>query len=275
MTRIGKQSGLLLLASFLALTNGSSFGAILEGQSAGYGLSVDVDALSVLSVDVGPLPAGVTGDAPAPYNDAATVLNVLFASSIPFVVSGNVSADAVQGTAFSNVDGLTGSRLTSASGGVVGAGIDVVTLPILGDGITVLGLDGTLSSTAQIAGDYGSLVATGTTVIESLSLEINDIPVDLSAYVGVAVAPNTSVNLAVLGILNTSLILNEQVIAPDQSSITVNALRLNVNLAGLVVGEVILGHSQAQMTGVPEPATWLLLFSTVPAGLVLRRRLYS
>jgi hypothetical protein len=272
MTRKIQQLGVIALATFLAFGSSSCFGAILGAHSAGYGLSVDIDALNVLSLDVGPLPSGVSGAAPAPYNEAGTVLNVLVNSSIPLVVSGSVSADAVQGAAFSNVEGLPGNRLTSASGGVVGAGIGIVTLPIIGDGIELLGLDGTLSSTAQIAGDYGTLVATGTTIIESLSLAINDIPVDLSAYVGVAVAPNTSVNLAALGILNTTLILNEQVISPDQSSIVVNALRLNLNLASLVVGEVILGHSEARMAGVPEPCTCLLLASAVPMGLLLRRR---
>lgn len=250
----------LLIAAFAALlaaTVAAPVQAInVSASSSGYGLFVDINALNTFNLDAGPLPINVSGVAPAPYADAATVLNVSIGSDIPLVVEGDVTAGAVSATASSNVDGGPGSRITSASGGIVDGGIDVVTLPIAGPGVTLLGLDATLSSTAQISGDFGSLAAVGTTTIQDLDLVLNAIPVDLSAYVNVAVAPNTSVNLAALGIANASLILNEQIIAGDQSSIVVNAFHLNVNIANSIVAEVILGHSQAQMTArpIPEPS---------------------
>ena len=243
---------------------------VLSASSSGYGLGVDISAL-VINLDVGPLPAGVSGSAPAPYNQAGTVLNVLTTDVVPLVISGTVSADAVNATATSNVDGSAGSKTTFASGGVVGAGVDVVTLPILPPGVTLLGLDGTLSSTAQITGDFGSLVATGTTVIQDLDLVISGIVVDLSAYVNVAVAPNTSINLAALGILNSSLILNEQVVAVDQTSISVNAFHLSLGLLN-ITADVILGHSQAQVTAIPEPGSILLAGLGGLACVALRRR---
>ena len=242
-------------AALLAASIASPVQAInISASSSGYGLFVDFNALNTFNLDAGPLPVGVSGVAPAPYADAGTVLNVSISSNVPLLAEGDVTAASVSATAASNVDGALGSRITSASGGIVDGGVDVVTLPIAGPGVNLLGLDATLSSTAQISGDFGSLAAVGTTTIQDLDLILNAIPVDLSAYVNVAVAPNTSVNLAALGILNSSLILNEQIIAGDQSSIVVNAFHLNVNIANSIVAEIILGHSQAQMTALPEPS---------------------
>lgn len=263
-----------VLAGVLVLASSSvSHAATIAADSLGYGLSVDLNALG-LNLDVGPLPVGVSGIAPAPYGESETVLNVSVASNIPLVVSGAVNAGVVSGTASSNVDGGAGPRTTAASGGVVGAGVNVNTIPILGGGITLLGLDATMNSTAQISGDYGSLVATGSTVFESLNLVISGLPVDLSAYVGVAVAPNTGIDLSLLGLANATLILNEQIVAPDSSSIVVNGLRLNLNLLN-IGGEVILGHAQANVVAVPEPTTGLLLgLALLPAAALaaIKRR---
>lgn len=257
-------------AALLTIQFGSTAHATnISASSSGYGLFVDANALNLVNLDAGPLPAGVAGTAPAPYSNSNTVLNVNVTSSIPVVASGSVTAGSVSATAASNVNGGPGSRITSASGGVVGAGVNMVTLPVLGPGLTLLGLNATLGSTAQISGNFGSLAAVGTTTIQNLGLTVSGIPVNLSAYVNVPIAPNTSVNLAALGIANASLILNEQIIAGDQSSIVVNAFHLNVNVANSIVAQVILGHSQAQMTAiVPEPSSALL--STLAIGGVCR-----
>ncbi len=126
-------------------------------------------------------------------------------------------------------------------------------------GISPISLNGTLNSTAQIVGDNSGFSATGSTTIQQLSLTILGIPVDLSAFVGVNVAPNTSINLSALGIANASLILNEQIVAPDHTSIVVNALDLQFSaVLGTIHGDVILGHSEAHVTAVPEPSTCIM-----------------
>jgi hypothetical protein len=264
--------GALLL---LALGSAQHFASasIISATSNGYGLNVSANALG-LNVSAGPLPIGASGTAPAPYNVPQTVLNVSVTNSIPLVVSGAIGADAVNGSAMSNVDGLPGIRTTSASGGVVGADVDLVTVPILGPGVSLLGLDATLSSTAQITGEHGSLAATGNTTIENLGLSIGLINVPLGAYVGVNVAPNTSVNLAALGILNASLILNEQIIAGDNSSITVNAFHLSLNIGNAAATSVILGHSQASVvtSPVPEPSTLMIVGLGLATTMGWRRR---
>jgi hypothetical protein len=258
----------VMATAIMVLATTASHALNIAASSSGYGLEVDIDVLG-LGIDVGPLPVGVSGSAPGPYGDSDSVLNVSVISSIPLVVSGDVGAAAVNASIASDVDGLSGSRTTSASGGVVGADISAVTLPFLGPGLTILGLDGTLSSTASISGDWGTLVAMGSTTIESVGLTISGIPVNLSAYVNVPIAPNTSVNLAALGILNASLILNEQIIAPDNSSIEVNAFHLTLGLLN-IGGEVILGHSQVSMTAIPEPGSMLL--GGLGFGLAIFRR---
>lgn len=160
----------------IAATIGSAAvqAAVISATSNGYGLNANVSALG-LNLSAGPLPVGVSGVSPAPYNLSQTTLNANVASSIPFVITGNIGASVVNATATSNVDGTPGSKLATASGGVVGADLNVNTIPALGGGITLLGLDGTLSSTAQISGNTGTLVAVGTTTIENLALTLNAI----------------------------------------------------------------------------------------------------
>jgi len=184
---------LIVAVSGGALVSGSN-AANISASSSGYGLDAHISALG-LNVDAGPLPTGASGTAPAPYSTSQMTLNVNTTGNIPVVVSGNISANSVTGTAVSIVDGLAGSRTTSATGGVVGANIGTNTLSIAGPGVTLLGLNGTLNSSAQITGDFGSLAATGTTTIQSLGLTINGIGVNLAPFVGVSVAPNTSIEI--------------------------------------------------------------------------------
>lgn len=123
--------GLVIFGVVSCLTLGGNIarGLTISATSEGYGLSVDVDAIA-LSVDVGPLPVGISGTAPGPYSDSASVLNVNVDGSVAFVVSSSIEAGAVNASASSNVDGLPGNRDTSASGGIVGANFDVLTLPL-------------------------------------------------------------------------------------------------------------------------------------------------
>lgn len=264
--------GLMTGAIFVALPPSRAGAATISASSAGYGLGVDVQALGLVHLQAGPLPTGASGTAPVAYTQNKSTLNVNVSASTPLVASGLVSAAAVNATANSNVDGLAGLRTTQASGGVVGAGVHLNTLPIIGSGLSLLGVDGTLSSTASISGDVGMLTAHGSTTIESLLLNIGGINVDLSAFVGASIAPNTGVNLSLLGISNVSLILNEQIVAPDQSSISVNAFHLSLNQAGLVTGDVVLGHSQAMVTAVPAPSSVASALSLGAMRLLARRK---
>ncbi|MEO8672958.1 MAG: choice-of-anchor P family protein [Tahibacter sp.] len=61
-------------------------------------------------------------------------------------------------------------------------------------------------------------------------------------------APNTSVDLSGLGILGTTLILNEQVTGGDgvhNMTLSANGLHLTMNVAGVITANVIIAHADA------------------------------
>jgi hypothetical protein len=167
----------------------------------------------------------------------------------------------------------------------------------------------TLTSTASVSGDYGALSATGDSVIidangagdgfatfSVLGLNFN-LPVDAQGHA----APNTSLTINTASAvafgdhLGTDLagsihiILNEQIVTGDgitSRGMEVNALHitfdhvgasffnvLNVHLDdnNLVNGDIIVGHSQALLTAVPEP-TSLCLLAAACGITILRRR---
>lgn len=252
--------------------------AVLTGQSSGYALQVNAGvSAGILSMNLnaGPAPSGVAGSAPAPYDVNQSVLFATVTSSVPLLASGSVTASLVNAQAESNIDGLPGTRFVRAETGLEEGGVNISTLPIIGAGLSALSVLATLDSSAEISGDHGALSATGSTTIKAISLSIGGVPVDLSGYVNVAIAPNTGIDLSLLGIAGATLVLNEQIIAPDNSSIVVNAFRLDLDatLLGLGVDAgIVFGHSQASLTTVvPEPRAALLL-SVAALSLCKRKR---
>ena len=263
----------LALATVASLSLSNSTQAdVIDVTTFGYGVDINLDAL-IVGVNVGPLPFGVGGSGSTPHSLAGSVVD-LDVDSGNALATGTVTADLVSGTASSDVDGLPGPRTAAASGGVAGLNVDITTLPVVGSGIPIFAFDGTLSSEASVVGDFGSFAASGSSTFESLALTINNVVIDLSAYVGVSVAPNTIIDLDVLGLADVTLTLNQQIIAADQSSIEVNALHLQLGLIGAVEGDVRLGHSSVAMvaTAVPEPTTLLAAPGLVALTLLRRRR---
>jgi hypothetical protein len=131
----------------------------------------------------------------------------------------------------------------------------------------------TIQSTAEVSGDFGALVRTGTTTLEGLS--ILGIPV-----LDVTPAPNT----VLLELLGITIIANEQTITGDGISaagIEVNALHIIFDDAvaglGLLSGNIIISHSEAELIAepnivdVPEPGSLLILASGITLLFGLRR----
>lgn len=281
--------------------------AVTSAESAGYGAQIDLSVAGLINVNaLSLLPGQVSsGIAPAPYDRSASALNLNVDAGIGIgpILGTEVSFDLATATgllsssAESNVNGLMGSRYVTAMGQVDGLSLNVakslVTAPLLGTtSSTLLGLNATtIASNAQISGDYGSLSATGTSVIKDLSLTVAgatiNIPSLLGAYGyidvnGVLTAePNTTL-LNVGGVANLRLVLNEQIVTGDgvnDLGIEVNAIHLyfdgiNLNVPlidNLLVGDIVLGHSQASlMTVVPEPTS--LALGALGLGCLLRRR---
>lgn len=62
--------------------------------------------------------------------------------------------------------------------------------------------------------------------------------------------PNTAIDLAALGIVGATLVLNERTVGGDGAhslSVSTNSLRLTLNVAGLVTANIIIGHSEASL----------------------------
>ncbi|BAW79619.1 hypothetical protein TAO_0249 [Candidatus Nitrosoglobus terrae] len=128
----------------------------------------------------------------------------------------------------------------------------------------------TMTLNASAININGHLALNGNTAIENVNVLGHALINSMAP-----IAPNTIIDLSTFGITNASLILNEQFQTAD--SITVNALDLKLNgssimgLPTLISGDLILGHSMAQLvnslasTTIDNPSV-LLLFST---GLII------
>ena len=63
-------------------------------------------------------------------------------------------------------------------------------------------------------------------------------------------APNTSVDLGALGIVDATLILNEHTVTGDgvhSISLATNAIHLALNVPGLVTADVVFAHSDSTL----------------------------
>ncbi len=237
---------------------------VISGASSAYGESVSLTLTPLLgpvvNITSGPLPT-VSGSAPPPYSNSNSVLSVS--------VGGILTTGVLTVNANSNVNGLPGARSTSAD-----ATVDDLSLSIL----SVLGVNlASIQSTADVSGDFGALLATGTTTIVGLSIN-GGIAVNLTP------APNT-VLLSALGITITA---NEQTTSGDgisNAGIDVNALHINFTnvpaviglTAGLLNGDIVISHSEATAsaqrdTAVPEPGSLLLLAGGIVLAWGLSRR---
>lgn len=277
---------------------------VISGNSDAYALGVDINvAGELLTVDV-TAPSGVSGSAPAPYNINNSVLGAevdlgagVTVGNLLDVQAAALADETLLGaTASSNVDGGMGARMTSATATVNDLSLDVVNttfLSVITD--TAVNLSSsTIYSEASVAGDYGDFDAMGSSYIEDLSinlfglgeLDLASLGLEVDADGFIAASPNFEV-LDVSGIAGLNLILNEQYGSCNDMfcSMGVNALRLSfnavdlsglgLNLSGLLDGDIVIGHSYAEMSAqineVPAPAT-LGIFGLVMLALGFTKR---
>lgn len=232
--KLAATAGLVLLASSASAT-------VVSGSSSGYGANVDLSG--VLGLQVGPLPNSASGAAPAPYNNSDSVANV----EVGTLGLLNLSANAVSGHAQSNIDGLSGDRYTLGESEIVGLAINSPLLTLTAD---------TITSSANISGDYGSIDPVGSSNLANASLSIAGQRIDLDANA----AANTAILPGLLNPLGLSLVLNEQTMSDDgngNASMITNALHLSFNDAllglGVLNGDIVIGHSQASLSAVTAP----------------------
>lgn len=255
--RLSLVTGIVLL-----VVSGTGHATVIGGSSSSYvvggNVSVTLLTQSLLDLDIAATPAS-SGTAPSAYDvsESGPSLNVQLNSVIGSV--GSIGADMLDTHASSNIDGSAGVKFATASASVADIGFslsDLVSLNL-----------GTVKSTASVSGDFGALTPTGETILDGVELSIAgkrialiDIP-----------APNTVVDLSLLGLAGSSLILNEQILTGDGVSelgLVVNAIHLSFNtfLHGFfsLTGDIIISHAQAQITAEPGQAAAPVALATIP-----------
>jgi PEP-CTERM motif len=240
-----------MVATALA-TATAPFGAqaqVIGGASSAYGETISISGAAVLN---SPAQPSIGGTAPAPYNLSTSLLTL---SVAPVLTSGLLTVDAS-----SNVDGAAGNRAANAS-----ALIDNLLLTAGLNSFTATAIQ----STAQVAGDYGSLIATGSTTL-------TDVSVNGSVAVNLSPLPNTVFfnNGSLLVVLNEQIVTGNGI---DTRALQVNGLHAtltNFPLAGfgLFSGDLIIAHAEASLAAVPEPSTYAMFGAGIAALLIALRR---
>lgn len=191
--------------------------------SGAFGESVNVTVLGTGSVSSGPTPA-VT----LPSGGGGPVTDSLANVNLAGVLTTGVLNVSTQG---SNLGSHQGTSTSSAQ--VNGTTLLAALAPALG-GDPLLTAD-VISSTCTSNGDGSS----GSSNLVGLEIAGN----------GGAVTPPPNTTIDVLGAI--SITLNEQIVnnSPGETSITVNAVHVRLNLDGLASGDVILSQSRCRAAG--------------------------
>ena len=217
-----------------------------SASSSAFGESVAVIVTPLVGVTAtvtsGPLPTAA-GAAPPPYNVSNTVASVTVSASAA-ANSALLQTGILTANATSNVPG---SNTTTANATVNNLNLDAVAFSGL------LGIDATtVRSSVQIDGTCGgTLNATATTLIEGGQAFGSLLGVGGSVAIAAAPPPN----FVALNVAGIRVVLNEQSIAGNGvtlRSATVNAIHVYltnapVALLGVLNGDIVIGHSEAQV----------------------------
>lgn len=212
-----------ILCAGIALAAPASADVTDVSGSGAFGESVNVTVLGSGTVTSGPMPS-----VDLPSGGGGPVTNSLASVNLPGVLTAGLLNVSTQGT---NLGSHSGTSTSSAQ--VAGATLLSALAPSLG-GSPLLTAD-VISSQCTSNGDgsSGSSTLVGLTVAGS--------------PVAVNPPPNTTIDL--LGAVTVTL--NEQIVTgtPGETSITVNAVHVRLNLDGIASGDVILSQSRCRAAG--------------------------
>ncbi len=307
------------LATIVPGWNNISHAGVITGESSAYGvelnLGISVAEVAVVTAGLGPFSTS-SGVAPAIYNlssndISAGALGALNVGGVLGTVNFiSLETGLLETTSVSNVNGGLGGRSTTASANVNDVSLSILSLVGVDPAITAetfISLEATaVESNAAVSGDFNALSESGSTTIAGvgggagtqavLSVLGVEFVLDLSAPANTLISIDSMVSGLASLQGSISVILNEQIVTGDtinSRGIDVNAIHVTfsdvgVNLGalgiGLLNGDVIISHSEAQMSAldtssaVPEPSSFALLGIAALGALsrlVIRRRKQS
>jgi hypothetical protein len=211
-----------VLCAGIALAAPASADVTDVSGSGAFGESVNVTVLT------GSVTSGPTPSVTLPAGGGGPVTDSLANVNLPGVLTTGLLNVSTEGTNLGTHGGTSTSSAQVAGATVLGA-----LAPSLG-GDPLLTAD-VISSQCTSNGDGSS----GSSTL--VGLEIAGSPVAVNP------APNTTID--VLGAITVTL--NEQIVnnSPGETSITVNAVHVRVNLDGIASGDVILSQSRCRAAG--------------------------
>jgi hypothetical protein len=225
-------AALLMGAVIIPATFVSPAGAdVNEVGGGGYALSVQLGTL------LGPVSLGPISEVDLPSNGGGPITNSVANVNLPGIVSTGLLEASTEGGNLGSHQGFATSDAIVADPEVLGALAGLLGGPLLtADAIEARCISNGDGSTGETTLANASLAGFGILDVEP--------------------APNTTLNVLNL----VTVTLNEQIVnnVPGQeTSIVVNAIRISVNVLGLVTGDVVISHVECAAYGPdvlnPEP----------------------
>ncbi|UAK23535.1 choice-of-anchor P family protein [Sphingomonas nostoxanthinifaciens] len=270
-----KRSLAIHLAPVALLLCGTGAQATTTLTSAASAVSTSLNVAGVVKVNT--TIAGVSGTAGTAYDNTGNVASVNLTTPL---VSGIVSAGSKVTTGVVSTEAFS-SAPWSATGtaNVAGANIALYTQLLSAIPLTSIGISlNAISSMTTVGLGANGYYGTGSSSIAGLALS-GSVLGALGINTSLISNPSASTVLATLPGL--TLTLNEQITSTltNGLSMSTNALHLALNDYAfdgqLLSGDIILGHSEASITGaVPEASSWAMMvvgFGLL-GGLARRRK---
>jgi hypothetical protein len=228
-------------------------------------VQVHINLLGIATLDVDPqVPVGFNNEVDATFQQ----------DSLPSLDTGGTLLHLSTGALNSDAQYAPGVAISVVGADVDIANLDLSAVSVLGSSLLSLSADA-IHTSSLVSGyclpagrrsrravdeimffngfDVGNLMPGGDgspgddVILQGMGLSVMGTPVP---NIPSNPAPNTSIDLSALGIAGATLILNEQTIGGDgvdMSSVSTNAVHLNLNVAGLITADVVIGHSDSEL----------------------------